>query len=174
MVKLWVMVRIIGNSPILMWIIPQVLNLTFLLGKVESFIPQGVAGATKAKVNTVRKRYNINGCTESTEKRVTRSQTKQCKESMVRSKRASTRRLPSKGGRDESPQVSESAETTVSMLKLAEEALEVVEMLGVKVIANKENAVKRITQSLKSERISRPTCKVQSYCVIARSTEGDR
>ena len=45
------------------------------------------------------------------------------------------------------------------MRKLAEESLEVGELLGLKAIANKEIAVKRITQSLKSVRTSRSNCK---------------
>ena len=46
-------------------------------------------------------------------------------------------------------------ETTESMKLLAEEALEVGEILGVKVISHKANALKRITDSLKSNRVAR-------------------
>jgi len=38
-------------------------------------------------------------------------------------------------------------------MKLANEALEIGEVLGIKVIGNKENALKRITCSLKSKRL---------------------
>jgi len=48
-----------------------------------------------------------------------------------------------------------SIETTESMIQLAEEALAVGELLGVKVISHKENAVKRITDTLKSNRVTR-------------------
>ena len=48
-----------------------------------------------------------------------------------------------------------SMETTESMIQLAEEALAVGELLGVKVISQKENAIKRITGTLKSSRVTR-------------------
>jgi len=42
--------------------------------------------------------------------------------------------------------------TTYSMRKLAEDSLQIGNILGLKVIANKENAIRRITGSLKEER----------------------
>ena len=78
----------------------------------------------------------------------TRSQTMKCKEPEVKRKEASNRRVLSKGVREDRIQVSDSVETTESLCKLAEESIELGELLGVKVIANRENAVKRITQSL--------------------------
>ena len=45
-----------------------------------------------------------------------------------------------------------STDTTESMKKLAEEALVVGELLGVKVISHKAKAVKRITDSIKANR----------------------
>ena len=45
------------------------------------------------------------------------------------------------------------------MRNIAEEALEIGEMLGLKVVANKGAAVKRITESLKNARISKSTHK---------------
>jgi len=48
-----------------------------------------------------------------------------------------------------------SMETTESMIQVAEEALAVGELLGVKVISQKENAIKRITDTLKSSRVTR-------------------
>ena len=121
----------------------------------ENSIPPGFGENISSKVSKVRKGCTLKRHSDCVEKRVTRSQTKQCKESALQSKRASNRRLPSEGGREASPQVSESAKTTDSMQKLAEDSLQMGEMLGLKVIANRENAVKRITQSLKSERASR-------------------
>ena len=56
-------------------------------------------------------------------------------------------------GREESPFDSASVKTTESMRKVAVESLELGELLGLKVVANKENAIKRITQSLKSARV---------------------
>ena len=49
----------------------------------------------------------------------------------------------------------QSIETTESMKKQAEEALRVGELLGVKVISHRANAVKRITDSLKANRATR-------------------
>ena len=124
--------------------------------RVETFILPEIEGI-KAKKSVGR-----NGCSPKShiEKRVTRSQLKQCKELLVRSNRDSKRRIPNKGGRIGSPQVSESVETTDSMRKLADDSLKMGELLGVKVIANRGNAVKRITQSLKSARSSHPVRKV--------------
>ena len=45
-----------------------------------------------------------------------------------------------------------STDTTESMKQLAEDALAMGELLGVKVISHKANAVKRITDSLKANR----------------------
>ena len=61
------------------------------------------------------------------------------------------------GVREGSPLGSE--RTTDSILKIAKESLEVGELLGIKVIANKENALKKITKSLKSQRLIRSTHK---------------
>jgi len=46
----------------------------------------------------------------------------------------------------------DSGKTTESMLKIANAALELGEVLGIKVIGNKENALRRITCSLKNKR----------------------
>ena len=47
----------------------------------------------------------------------------------------------------------DSGRTTESMLKVANDALDIGELLGLKVIGNKENALKRITCSLKTQKI---------------------
>ena len=85
-----------------------------------------------------------------------RSQTMNYKEPEVKRKGASNRMVSSKGVREGKIQGRELVETTESLRKLAEESIEIGELLGVKVIANRENAVKRITQSLKSARTSQP------------------
>jgi len=54
--------------------------------------------------------------------------------------------------REECPHEGESPSTTDSMIKLAKESLEMGKVLGIKVIANKENAPIRITESLKASR----------------------
>ena len=48
-----------------------------------------------------------------------------------------------------------SIETTESMIQQAEEALAVGELLGIKVTSHRENAIKRITDTLKSSRVTR-------------------
>ena len=78
------------------------------------------------------------------------------KEPEVKRKEASNRKVLSKGVREAQIQGSESVKTSESLRKLAEESIEIGELLGVKVIANRENVVKRITQSLKSARTSQP------------------
>ena len=78
------------------------------------------------------------------------------KEPEVKRKEASNRKVLSKGVREAQIQGSESVKTSESLRKLAEESIEIGELLGVKVIANRENVVKRITQSLKSARTSKP------------------
>jgi len=55
-------------------------------------------------------------------------------------------------GREECPHVGDSPSTTDSMIKLAKESLELGRILGIKVIANEGNAMKRITESLKASR----------------------
>ena len=54
---------------------------------------------------------------------------------------------------------SSSQSTTESMRKLAEESLQIGNILGLKVIANKENTIRRITDSLKEERRRRLSSK---------------
>ena len=50
-----------------------------------------------------------------------------------------------------SPREADSTKTTESMFKLANEALEFGEKLGIRVISKRENALKRITNSLKNK-----------------------
>ena len=47
----------------------------------------------------------------------------------------------------------DSGKTTESMVKIANEALEIGEVLGIKVIGNRESALKRITCSLKNKQL---------------------
>ena len=101
-------------------------------------------------VSPVRKGKAIKSQVDLSGKRVTRSQAKQsnCNLNKIAS---------GVGVREGSPLGSE--RTTDSILKIAKESLEVGELLGIKVIANKENALKRITKSLKSQRLTRSTHK---------------
>ena len=93
-------------------------------------------------------------------KRVTRSQAKQSKVSVTKSKSIWNRSSLGEGVIDESPLGSEFESTTGSIVKLAKESIEVGKVLGIKVISNEENALKRITKSLKSQRSTRSTHKV--------------
>jgi len=52
---------------------------------------------------------------------------------------------------------SNSQVTSESIIKLAKESLEIGKILGVKVIANEEAAIRRITSSLKEEKKKRST-----------------
>ena len=71
------------------------------------------------------------------------------------------KKTKSKQGRCEScsesigPQTSSSNDTTESMLKLAQESIQVGEMLGVRIIGNKRAAVERITDHLKIRKAQR-------------------
>ena len=113
----------------------------------------------RLKDNTVRGRSNLKRQTVSIGKRVTRSKSKIYKESGARSKRPQKKRGHGLAGKEGSPYVNESAETTESMRNIAEEALEIGELLGLKVVANRGNTVKRITESLKNARVSKSTHK---------------
>ena len=57
-----------------------------------------------------------------------------------------------KARKEGSPSGDDTAKTTESMLKLANEALEIGEVLGLRVISKRKNALKRITSSLKNKR----------------------
>jgi len=57
--------------------------------------------------------------------------------------------------------LSETVLTTESIRKMAEETLEVGEMLGLKVVANRKNAIKRIAQSLQNARVLQPVHKTR-------------
>jgi len=89
---------------------------------------------------------------------VTRSQTTQSKDSVL--KRQSIEKvnipevnIPVTARKEGCHREEDSAETTESMMKMAREALEIGEVLGIKVIGKKENALKSITSSLKTKRV---------------------
>jgi len=113
----------------------------------------------RLKDNTVRGRSNLKRQTISIGKRVTRSQSKIYKDSVARSKRTLKKSGHGLGGKEGSPCANESVATTESIRNVAEEAPEIGELLGLKVVANRENAIKRITESLKNARVSKGNCK---------------
>jgi len=120
---------------------------------VEMSRPTGVKVSTKMKIRTVRQSCTSKNHSVCLGKRVTRGQSKKCKEQTERRMSMRSRGDLDSEGEEESPLTTESVKTTESMRKLAEESLEVGELLGLKVIANKENAIKRITQRLKNARV---------------------
>ena len=112
-----------------------------------------VEDITKVKESSVRLECSRKNHIICSGKRVTRSQSRMCKEVTGSKKSIRNRGVSDSEGRNESPSGSSSVKTTESMRKMAVESLELGELLGVKVVANKENAIKRITQSLKSARV---------------------
>jgi len=108
----------------------------------KNLAPLGFEGSASPHGSTDRKaKASRRPTAQSVGRRVTRSQIKKGKKQTVR--------YSTKGAGTSSRK---SIETTESMRKLAEEALEIGEILGVKVISHKANAIKRITDSLKSNR----------------------
>ena len=131
-------------------------NLSLVVEKSgEVSFPLGFKEPNTEEVRSGRKGNTHKRHNDQIGMRLTRSQTKQRTMPVTKSRRNVNRRGSSRGGKEGSPFENESPKTTDSIRKIAEEALEMVELLGIKVIANKENAVKRITQSLKSERALR-------------------
>ena len=121
-------------------------------GDVTSIHP-GFEVNTKERVRLARQGRNSKIHVDCIGKRVTRSQSRQCKEQAGKSKSLRNKSVSGLQGRVESPYGSNSGDTTESMRKLAEDALELGELLGLKVVAHKKNAIKRITQSLKTARV---------------------
>jgi len=111
----------------------------------ESSIPPGFEVTTKGKVSSVQRGINSKSHIDFVRKRVTRSQSKKCKELAGRSKKRLNSNVSGLGGKEGSPLKSKTVNTTESVRKIAEESLVLGELLGLKVVANKENAIKRIT-----------------------------
>jgi len=125
-----------------------------IASRVVSSSPPGFEGITKGKIRPAQRRSNSNNHISFIRRRETRSQSKKCKVMAGRSKKLLSSNGSGLGGKEGSPLNSETANTTESVRKIAEESLEIGELLGVKVVANKENAIKRITESLKKARVS--------------------
>ena len=87
--------------------------------------------------------------------RVTRSQMKKGKKKVAKSPSKGAKTNSALKGVVDSPLGRKSIETSDSMLKLAEDALRVGELLGIKVISHKDKVVKRLTDSIKSHRGAR-------------------
>ena len=85
-------------------------------------------------------------------KRMTRSQVKKARPQVSRGQSNVVKTRAGKKSVEDSPIGRLSTDTTESMKQLAEDALALGELLGVKVISHKANAVKRITDSLKANR----------------------
>ena len=76
---------------------------------------------------------------------MTRSQTTQSKGSVLKRQSIEKVNIPVTARKEGCLREGDSAETTESMRKMAREALEIGEVLGIKVIGKRENALKRIT-----------------------------
>ena len=84
--------------------------------------------------------------------RVTRSQMRKAKSKATGRHSSVARKRDDMNYVKDNPCDRHSIESTESMKQLAEEALKVGEVLGIKVISHRANAVKRITDSLKANR----------------------
>jgi len=115
----------------------------------------------KGKARSVQRRCKSKKHIDFSRKMVTRSQSKKCKEMAGRSKIILKSNVSGVGGKEGSPLESTSVNTTESVRKLAEESIELGELLGLKVVANKEDAIKRITESLKKARVPKSTSKTK-------------
>ena len=121
----------------------------------ETSIPPGFEGVSRLKINTIRGRSNLKRQSDYIGKRVTRSQLKLYNNLETRSKKMLKKSGYGLGGKEGSPCANVSVETSESIRNIAEEALEIGELLGLKVVSNRENAVKRITESLKNAKVSK-------------------
>jgi len=83
---------------------------------------------------------------------VTRSQALKSKGSGLRKQGCKRSSVAVKVSKEANSCESDSGKTTESMVKIANEALEIGELLGIKVVSHRKNAVKRITSSLKHRR----------------------
>jgi len=125
----------------------------------EILIPPRFEGITKKKARSGQRSCKSKTHIDFSKKRVTRSQSKKCKAMVGRRKMTPDNNVSGVGGKEDSPLLSESLNTTASVRKLAEESIEIGELLGLKVVANKDIAIKRITDSLKKARIQKATNK---------------
>jgi len=125
----------------------------------EILIPPAFEDITKRRARSGQRSCKSKTHIDSSRKRVTRIQSKKCKAMVGRRKLTPDNNVSGVGGKEDSPLQSESLNTTASVRKLAEESIEIGELLGLKVVVNKENAIKRITDSLKKARIQKATNK---------------
>jgi len=86
---------------------------------------------------------------------MTRSQVKQSKKNEAPNISTLDKMASRRKGGEGSPQGGDSASTSESILRLARESIEIGNILGLKVISNEAKAIKRITESIKSNRLQR-------------------
>jgi len=132
----------------------------------EVLAPPGFEGTNSPEVSPVRKVKGTKRLSGQSAKRVTRSQAKQSKKHETMSQSTLVRNASGKQCVEGSPLGSDSAKTSESITKIVREALEVGKLLGVKVIANEAEALKRITGTLKSNTSSRPARSTQKSKLI--------
>ena len=114
-------------------------------GGGETLAPPSFEGFKDSELKSSHKGKTLKRHTLNTEKRLTRSQAKMGKKFSSLDE----------GARGVNSLGSDSEGTTDSMIQLAKESLEIGEILRIKVIGNKKNALKGITNSLKTQRSCR-------------------
>jgi len=116
-------------------------------------VNSGVGLPYSYEASSYRKRNSTKQPHVQPTKRVRRGQTTQSKGSVLRRQSIEKVNIPVTARKEGCLLEGDSAETTESMMKMASEAVEMGEVLGIKVIGNRENALKRITSSLKTKRV---------------------
>ena len=142
------------NNQSSVMIAPPGFNDQFEEGSGETLIPPGFEGLNDSKVCITRKGKRSKGHLVNSEKRVTRSQVKARREFGDTLQNTLNRRLPGRGGEEVSPRGIGATNNTDSTVKLVKESFEMGELLGIRVIGNKDDAIKNFTQILRSERYS--------------------
>ena len=124
-------------------------------GIAEEAVPPGFVITTVPEASPARKLKGKRRFIDQSAKRMTRSQVKQSKKNEASNNSALDRMASRRKGVEGSPQGGDSASASESILKLAGESIEIGKVLGIKVISNGAKAIKRITGSIKSNRIPR-------------------
>jgi len=120
----------------------------------ESLITPGFEGINAVEGRSTRKGKSKKGRLVIAERRVTRSQAKVRKEASAFIQNSLNKSKPVIGDKEGSPRDSGDTNNSDSITKLVRESFEVGEMLGVRVIGNKDEAIKNFAERLRSERKS--------------------
>ena len=120
----------------------------------ESVIPPGFEGINAVEGRSTCKGKSQKGRLVIAERRVTRSQAKVRKEASAFIQNSLNKSKPVIGDKEGSPRDSGDTNNSDSITKLVRESFEVGEMLGVRVIGNKDEVIKNFAERLRSERKS--------------------